>query len=340
MDGLQAVAHVGQRPPDDDGHRVVEVRAPDLVLDRDGDLLVGSQEVGHAHAFGSRRRALAQMSRFLTFSAFCSMNSRRGSTASPMRIEKTSSASTASSTRDLEQAARLRVHRRVPELLGVHLAEALVAVDRRGPSWPTRRSRRRRPAASRASRVSSFARRRRTGRRGTPPIALAVSRMRLNSKPPTNSASIRAVRGTPLTLRVISSAQPECSSSATTSAFSTPKARTALARSSSFFFSANSALRASCRGRAAPAAGPPGCPRWPSLPTCVAVLLHLLEQRRELRARDACAPDISDESERSSPRRAEEELRHLLLVLQVGLLLALGDLVERRLRDVEEALAR
>ena len=34
----------------------------------------------------------------------------------------------------------------------------------------------------------------------------------------------------------------------------------------------------------------------------------------------------------------EEELRHLLLVLQVRLLLALRDLEERRLRDVEEAL--
>src|SRR5664280_1551137 len=31
---------------------------------------------------------------------------------------------------DLEEAAALRVHRRGPELLGVHLAEALVALDR------------------------------------------------------------------------------------------------------------------------------------------------------------------------------------------------------------------
>ena len=34
LDGLEAVAHVGQRPADDDAHGVVEVRFLDLVLDR------------------------------------------------------------------------------------------------------------------------------------------------------------------------------------------------------------------------------------------------------------------------------------------------------------------
>jgi hypothetical protein len=34
VNGLQAVAHVGQRAPDDDGHRVVEVRGAHLVLER------------------------------------------------------------------------------------------------------------------------------------------------------------------------------------------------------------------------------------------------------------------------------------------------------------------
>ena len=38
---------IRQRAPDDDGHRGVEVRAPNLVLDRDGNLLVGSQQAGH-----------------------------------------------------------------------------------------------------------------------------------------------------------------------------------------------------------------------------------------------------------------------------------------------------
>jgi hypothetical protein len=33
MDGLQAVSNVGERAPDDDGHRVVEVRPLDLVLE-------------------------------------------------------------------------------------------------------------------------------------------------------------------------------------------------------------------------------------------------------------------------------------------------------------------
>ena len=33
VDGLQAVAHVGQRAPDDDGHRVVEIRRAHLLLE-------------------------------------------------------------------------------------------------------------------------------------------------------------------------------------------------------------------------------------------------------------------------------------------------------------------
>src|SRR5206468_11936482 len=105
----------------------------DLVLDRDRDFFFGSQEVGaHLYStvhspqstvhsgkrlenlstvdcrcFSAQQRSAAkhelstfshQMSRFLTFSAFFSMNSRRGSTASPMRIEKYLSASTLSST--------------------------------------------------------------------------------------------------------------------------------------------------------------------------------------------------------------------------------------------------
>ncbi len=41
VDGLEAVAHVGQRAPDDDGHRVIEIAPPDLLLDRDGNLLRG-----------------------------------------------------------------------------------------------------------------------------------------------------------------------------------------------------------------------------------------------------------------------------------------------------------
>ena len=39
MHGLQAVADLGQRPPDDHAHRVVEIRLPHLVFDVDGNLL-------------------------------------------------------------------------------------------------------------------------------------------------------------------------------------------------------------------------------------------------------------------------------------------------------------
>ncbi len=37
MDGLQAVASIGECAPDDDGHRVVEIRAAHLLFDIDRD---------------------------------------------------------------------------------------------------------------------------------------------------------------------------------------------------------------------------------------------------------------------------------------------------------------
>ena len=71
----------------------------------------------------------AQMSRLRTLRASVLMKSLRGSTRSPMSIVKIASASPASSTSTLQQRPRLRVHRRLPELVGVHLAEALEALD-------------------------------------------------------------------------------------------------------------------------------------------------------------------------------------------------------------------
>ena len=57
------------------------------------------------------------------------MKSRRGSTTSPMSVENTSSASSVWLDPDLEEGARLGIEGGLPELLRVHLAEALVALD-------------------------------------------------------------------------------------------------------------------------------------------------------------------------------------------------------------------
>ena len=77
MNGLQAVAHVGERTPDDHAHRVVEVARAHLLLDL-------------ARRYGLRRAARrCQTSRNLTSLAFCSMKSLRGSTWSPMSVENT-----------------------------------------------------------------------------------------------------------------------------------------------------------------------------------------------------------------------------------------------------------
>ena len=62
VDRLQPVADVGQGASDDDGHRVVEVRAPDLVLDRDGKFFFAAEKVGHALADGLQLSAVSHPS--------------------------------------------------------------------------------------------------------------------------------------------------------------------------------------------------------------------------------------------------------------------------------------
>jgi hypothetical protein len=42
VDRLQAVADVGERAADDDGHGVVEIRLPHLLFDRNGRLSLGA----------------------------------------------------------------------------------------------------------------------------------------------------------------------------------------------------------------------------------------------------------------------------------------------------------
>ena len=52
MDGLEPVADVRQRTTDDDAHRVVEVGAPQLLLDGHGDH--APDGVGHPRTLAKR----------------------------------------------------------------------------------------------------------------------------------------------------------------------------------------------------------------------------------------------------------------------------------------------
>ena len=70
-----------------------------------------------------------QTSRFWTLRASVLMKSLRGPTFSPMSIVKISSAGRRVLAVDPQERPRLRVHRRLPELVGVHLAEALEPLD-------------------------------------------------------------------------------------------------------------------------------------------------------------------------------------------------------------------
>jgi hypothetical protein len=57
MHWLQAITHVGQRPPDDHAHRVIQVGVAHLVFEADGDGFFGERDHGTAGIdYSSKRR--------------------------------------------------------------------------------------------------------------------------------------------------------------------------------------------------------------------------------------------------------------------------------------------
>ena len=119
---LQAVADVGQGPADDDGHGVVQVG---LRASRPR-----CWSGMRSEAIGLRFHRRSRCPGFGTFSALSSMNWRRGSTASPMRTVKMSSAPRRVLDADLQEACGSRGSWSSPRAARVHLAEPLVALDR------------------------------------------------------------------------------------------------------------------------------------------------------------------------------------------------------------------
>src|SRR5262249_7190399 len=98
---LQSVAHVGQGAPDDHRHGVVEVRRAHLLLERARLHVAAADHISRGHRSPPRKRlwaVCAQTSRLATARALSSMNARRGSTWSPISIEKMRSAAAASSS--------------------------------------------------------------------------------------------------------------------------------------------------------------------------------------------------------------------------------------------------
>ena len=134
-----------------------------------------ARHAGHAefavryHAFAS---ATAHTSRLATVSAFSWMNSRRGSTSSPISAREQRVGVGRVVDPDLQQRARVRVERRFPELLGVHLAQALVALHREALAAGGEDRVEQRAAGRRSSRTLSLRRqhrrRRDRSRRGAP----------------------------------------------------------------------------------------------------------------------------------------------------------------------------
>ena len=140
---LEAVAHVGQRAADDDRHRVVEERAADLVLDvhrrcvsvpggSGGRVPLGRSGSDRALEGPSDIASRPQMSRFCTSRALLLDEV----VALPPRLDVVAHQRGEGLVgldgvvdAHLEQRALLGVHGGVGQLVGVHLAEALVALD-------------------------------------------------------------------------------------------------------------------------------------------------------------------------------------------------------------------
>ena len=107
---------MGSMPAEVDGRAVAVV-------------VVGWWRGGVAHACGFPRVRRPQMSRKRTSLALVWMKCLRASTSSPISLEKTSSAMTAVSTPTCSRVRLVGVHRGLAELVAVHLAEALQALE-------------------------------------------------------------------------------------------------------------------------------------------------------------------------------------------------------------------
>ena len=91
LTGFHTVPHVRQGAGGDDAHGVFDKGLPDLFLHvAPDDLLFGKFDTA-VFVFLIHFSSLRQISRLVAYLAFCSINSRRGSTSSPMQSEKTSS---------------------------------------------------------------------------------------------------------------------------------------------------------------------------------------------------------------------------------------------------------
>ena len=146
---LEPVAHVGQGPRDDDGHRVVEEDcAPSRLAAATGcttTRVVG--DVAGASPLGGIGVSAHQMSRKRTSLALVLMKFLRDSTSSPIRTLITLVGQGGLFDLDLQQRARRGIHRGPLQLFPVHLAEALQplelllvvrAAPRGTPPWPGR----------------------------------------------------------------------------------------------------------------------------------------------------------------------------------------------------------
>jgi len=69
---------------------------------------------------------------FVAFSAFSTINSRRGSTTSPIRVEKHLIRDFALTDANLQKRTIFRIQRRFPQLFGVHFAQTFVTLDGSG----------------------------------------------------------------------------------------------------------------------------------------------------------------------------------------------------------------
>ena len=116
MHGLQTIAHVGQRAPDDDAHRVVEIRLAHLVfeIDRDDFLTYGHVQLAAQYKYGpalhppATARRGQKYRRGLRFSGQRTRPVLCGSRATPTTLPSAQKTRRKSSTRTLSPVASAR----------------------------------------------------------------------------------------------------------------------------------------------------------------------------------------------------------------------------------------
>ena len=178
MDRLEALADVGQCAADDDRHRVVDVRAAHLIFEC-ARLDVAAGELAGAHQMSTRRGERVVLDEGPPRLDLVTHQHREDPVGRGRVLH-----------RHLRERPRRRVHRRLPQLFGVHLAQALEALQRDALLGDARTASR--SSSNEVACLDSAPSR--TVNVGSPAISTSWPRTRINERYSSEANSERAMR--------------------------------------------------------------------------------------------------------------------------------------------------